>query len=194
VSLWTLKKAVDKRRIQGFQMTAYAHRQLLVATGEFYNASDQCISATRSTTTGTSALCWQLYRGASSSISIRARKLCIEMLEGRVNGRRKRDKLRRTWTARDLAKKNSCGMLTVNMSAGAWNGLSNEDEDIKEAAVSLWACSLCWQRPICSMHTGVHNISFLFAHGLCSSHSHSHTGLYLAQFAAIKIILLHCSV
>jgi len=59
---WTLE-AVDKRQIQGFEMTAYRRLD---------GTSDQCISAERSTTTGTPAD--NLQRRPSTSLCDQSQK------------------------------------------------------------------------------------------------------------------------
>ena len=68
---------------------------LQIAEGKLGGISDQCISAARSTVTGTPTdNCTATY----FDHVLRARNLCIEILEERLDGKRRRGRSRRRWT------------------------------------------------------------------------------------------------
>jgi len=85
---WTLK-AVDKRRIQDFEMTAYRRLLRVSWTARQTNASvlQEVQPQERLLTTYSDA---PVYLG----YVIRARNLCTEILEGRLDGKRRRGRPR----------------------------------------------------------------------------------------------------
>jgi len=100
--------AVDKRRIQGFEMTAYRRLLGVSCTAHRTNASVlQEIQPQEPLLTTVQRRKLQYFGHV-----IRARNLCIEILEGRLDGKRRRGRPRRRWT-RGVVKQNSGRMFTV---------------------------------------------------------------------------------